>query len=59
MSVTVSKTSATMLWPDGHLDIPEEIRQELGIEGGWQCRIEVVNGALTVRPEVAIPAEDL
>jgi hypothetical protein len=59
MTATIRKTTETMLWPDGRLDVPEEIRQELGISGGWACTIEVVDGALVVRPEEAIPDEDL
>jgi antitoxin component of MazEF toxin-antitoxin module len=59
MTATVPKTTETMLWPDGHLDIPEQIRRELGLEGGWACTIEVVDGTLVVRPEEAIPDEDL
>jgi hypothetical protein len=59
MTTTIRKRTETMLWPDGHLDVPEEIRQELGIEGGWACSIEVVDGALVVRPQEAIPDEDL
>jgi hypothetical protein len=48
-----------MLWPDGRLEIPEETRQRLRIEGRWQCSLEVVDGARVVRPQVAIPDEDL
>jgi len=59
MTATIHKTTETMLWPDGHLDVPEEIRQELGIEGGWACSIEIIDGALVVRPQEAIPGEDL
>ncbi|HEY7036773.1 MAG TPA: hypothetical protein VH482_35930 [Thermomicrobiales bacterium] len=59
MTATIHKTTETMLWPDGHLDVPAEIRQELGIAGGWACTIEVVDGTLVVRPEEAIPDEDL
>jgi hypothetical protein len=59
MSVTVTQTTTTMLWPDGRLDVPEEIRRQLGIHGGWQCSLEVIDGALVVRPLVDIPDEDL
>lgn len=59
MTATIIKTTETMLWPDGHLDVPDEIRRELGLEGGWACSIEVVHGALVVRPQEAIPDEDL
>jgi antitoxin component of MazEF toxin-antitoxin module len=48
-----------MLWPDGHLDLPADVLRELGVEGGWQCPVEIGNGALVVRPKVAIPDEDL
>jgi hypothetical protein len=58
MTATIRKTT-TMLWPDGRLDVPEEIRRELKIEGGWSCSLEVIDGALIVRPRVAIPDEDL
>jgi hypothetical protein len=59
MAATLKTAITTLLWPDGHLDVPEQIRHELGLEGGWQCTIEVVNGALIVRPRTAIPDEDL
>jgi hypothetical protein len=59
MTTTIHKTTTTMLWPDGRLDVPDEILRELGIEGGWECTIGVVDGALVVRPHVAIPDEDL
>ena len=59
MTATISKATTTMLWPDGRLDVPEEIRQTLGISGGWACSIEIVDGALVVRPKEAIPDEDL
>jgi hypothetical protein len=48
-----------MLWPAGLLELPPEAQAALGIEGGWQCRVEIVNGAMVIRPEEAIPAEDL
>jgi|SRR5215211_2706358 bifunctional DNA-binding transcriptional regulator/antitoxin component of YhaV-PrlF toxin-antitoxin module len=59
MTATISKTATTMLWPDGRLDVPEEIRQALGISGGWECTIEVVDDSLVVRPQEQIPDEDL
>ena len=59
MTATISKTVTTMLWPDGRLDVPEEIRVALGISGGWECSIEIVDGALVVRPQEQIPDEDL
>jgi hypothetical protein len=59
MATKVTKTASAVLWPDGHLDVPAEIRQLLGIEGGWHCDLEVVNGTLVVRPQLAIPDEDL
>src|SRR6266511_5343366 len=59
MTATIGKTTRTMLWPDGQLDVPEELLRELGIEGGWQCTIEIADGALVVRPRAAIPDEDL
>ena len=59
MTATISKTATTMLWPDGHLDIPEEIHQALGISGGWECTVEIVDGSIVVRPQERIPDEDL
>jgi bifunctional DNA-binding transcriptional regulator/antitoxin component of YhaV-PrlF toxin-antitoxin module len=57
--MTATTVTTVVLWPEGRLDVPEEVRRQLGIEGGWRCTLEVVNGALVVRPEVAIPDEDL
>ena len=59
MSATTTRTISTMLWPDGRLDVPEELRRELDLQGGWQCQIAIVDGVLMVRPVVAIPDEDL
>jgi bifunctional DNA-binding transcriptional regulator/antitoxin component of YhaV-PrlF toxin-antitoxin module len=59
MSTATKTALTTLLRPDGKLAVPEELRRELGIEGGWQCSIEVVDGALVVRPRAAIPDEDL
>jgi hypothetical protein len=59
MTATISKTATTILWPDGRLDVPEGIRQALGISGGWECSIEIVDGALVVRPLEQIPDDDL
>ena len=59
MSATIGTQTKTLLWPDGRLDVTEEIRRALGIEGGWQCSIEIVDGAIVVRPLGTIPDEDL
>ena len=59
MSTATKTVITTLLRPDGDLAVPEELRRELGLEGGWQCSIEVVDGALVVRPLGAIPDEDL
>ena len=48
-----------MLWPDARLDLPAEAVEALGIEGGWQCKVEVTDGAIVIRPSDAIPEEDL
>jgi hypothetical protein len=59
MTATLKTATTTLLRPDGDLPVPEEIRRELGLEGGWQCSIQVVDGAIVVRPLGAIPEEDL
>ncbi len=59
MATTTAPSTYAMLWPDGHLDLPPEVLDQLGLEGGWQCTVAVENGALIVRPELAIPEEDL
>jgi bifunctional DNA-binding transcriptional regulator/antitoxin component of YhaV-PrlF toxin-antitoxin module len=59
MTAATKSATTTLLRPDGRLAVPEEIRRELGLEGGWQCSIEIVNGAIVVRPLGAIPDEDL
>lgn len=59
MATTTATATYAMLWPDGTLDLPTEILDRLGITGGWQCLVEVNGDAITVRPSVAIPEEDL
>jgi bifunctional DNA-binding transcriptional regulator/antitoxin component of YhaV-PrlF toxin-antitoxin module len=59
MTAATSAATTTLLRPDGDLAVPEELRRVLGLKGGWQCSIEVVNGVLVVRPLGAIPDEDL
>jgi len=59
MTATLKTATTTLLRPDGDLAVPAEIRRELGLKGGWQCSIEVVDGAIIVRPLGAIPDEDL
>ncbi len=59
MTATIGTQIKTLLRPDGRLAVPEGIRRELGLEGGWQCSIEIVDGAIVVRPLRAIPDEDL
>src|SRR5215208_5994028 len=59
MAATIETATTTLLRPEGLLDVPEAIRRELGLKGGWQCSIEVVDGAIVVRPLGAIPNEDL
>ena len=61
MATTTATATATyaMLWPDGHLDLPPEMLADLGIEGGWQCTVEVSGDTIIVRCAVAIPDEDL
>lgn len=59
MTAAIGTKTNTLLRPDGRLNVPEEIRRALGIDGGWQCSIEIVDGAIVVRPLGAIPDEDL
>ena len=43
----------------GHLTIPAEVCEELGVQGATLFEIEVRDGALVLRPSEQIPEEDL
>jgi antitoxin MazE len=42
----------------GRLTLPAKVREALGIKGGSQLALEVVNDQVRLRPTVVIPRED-
>jgi antitoxin component of MazEF toxin-antitoxin module len=59
MATTTATETYAMLWPDGRLDLPAEILEQLGISGGWECTVEIEAGRIIVRPAIEVPDEDL